>query len=68
MKNNNLTTTLNTTITPVDLCTPAAPAIHIPPCFFAGGRCWQCDHFSGNYCYRHMSPVDPQKWSCSYFQ
>ena len=67
MKNNNLTTTLthNTTVTAADLCTPV---IQLPPCMFAGGRCWQCDHYSGKYCYKHMCPVDPEKYSCSYFQ
>ncbi len=71
MKNNNLTAaaaalTINTTVTAADLCTPAV--IQLPPCLFAGGRCWQCKHYSGQYCYKHMSPVDPEKWSCSYFE
>lgn len=71
MKNNNLTAaaaalTHNTTVTAADLCTPA---IQLPPCIlFAGGRCWQCDHYSGGYCYYHKSSVDPEKWSCSYFR
>lgn len=69
MKNNNLTAaaaalTHNTTVTAADLCTP----VQLPPCLFAGGRCWQCKHYSGQYCYKHMSPVDPEKWSCSYFE
>ncbi|MBQ8275360.1 MAG: hypothetical protein IJZ02_01890 [Clostridia bacterium] len=73
MKNNNLTAaaaalTINTTVTAADLCTPAAPVIQIPSCIFAGGRCYQCDHYSGGYCYYHKSPVSPEKWSCSYFQ
>ena len=69
MKNNLIAAaaalTLNTTVTAADLSTPA---IQLPPCFFAGGRCWQCDHYSGGYCYYHKSSVDPEKYSCSYFR
>lgn len=66
--NTNAALTHNTDLNTANRCTPGTPAVQLPPCIFAGGVCSQCAHYHGQYCYKHKSYVDPNKWSCSYFE